>query len=99
MTMIDVSSKSHVLREATATGKIILKENTVNLIKNKKIAKGDPIFAAKIAAVQRKRAAKKLKREGRLPMHQGSVDKRLFKKYGARRGKYKDASKFPNRNI
>ena len=51
MTMIDVSSKSHVLREATATGKIILKENTMNLIKNKKIAKGDPIFAAKIAAV------------------------------------------------
>ena len=29
MTMIDVSSKSHVLREATATGKIILKVEEV----------------------------------------------------------------------
>ena len=51
MTMIDVSKKCHVFREATATGNIILKENTINLIKDKKIAKGDPIYTAKIAAV------------------------------------------------
>ena len=51
MTMIDVSKKSQVLREATATGNIILKTKTVSLIKNKEIAKGDPIYAAKIAAI------------------------------------------------
>lgn len=51
MTMIDVSSKNHLLREATATGSIFLKEKTVYKIKNRKIVKGDPIYAAKIAAV------------------------------------------------
>jgi cyclic pyranopterin phosphate synthase len=49
--MIDVSKKIYVFREATATGKIILKTKTVSLIKNRKIAKGDPIYAAKIAAI------------------------------------------------
>jgi cyclic pyranopterin phosphate synthase len=51
MTMIDVSQKNNILREATATGKIILKEKTVTLIKNREIKKGDPIYAAKIAAI------------------------------------------------
>jgi cyclic pyranopterin phosphate synthase len=51
MTMIDVSKKIYVMREATATGNIILKRKTVSLIKNQKIAKGDPIYAAKIAAI------------------------------------------------
>jgi cyclic pyranopterin phosphate synthase len=51
MTMIDVSRKMHVLREATATGDIILKRKTVNLIKNQEIAKGDPMYAAKISAI------------------------------------------------
>lgn len=51
MTMIDVSKKIHVLREATAVGQINLKRKTVNLIRNQEIAKGDPIYAAKIAAI------------------------------------------------
>ena len=51
MTMIDVSKKNFITREATATGKIILKQKTVSLIKNKEILKGDPIYAAKLAAV------------------------------------------------
>lgn len=51
MTMIDVSQKNNVIREAIATGKIILKQKTVNLIKNKEIFKGDPIYAAKLAAI------------------------------------------------
>ena len=49
--MIDVSRKIHALREATASGNIILKRKTVSLIKNQKIVKGDPINAAKIAAI------------------------------------------------
>lgn len=51
MSMIDVSQKNDVIREAIATGKIILKQKTVNLIKNKEIFKGDPIYAAKLAAI------------------------------------------------
>lgn len=51
MKMIDISQKNYVMREATATGKIILNKKTVNLIKNKEILKGDPIYAAKLAAI------------------------------------------------
>ncbi len=51
MSMVDVSSKAEIFREATATGKIQLKPETVNLIREKKIAKGDPLFTAKIAGV------------------------------------------------
>jgi len=51
MSMIDVSNKPEVFREATATGTIKLKPETVRLIKEGKIAKGDPICAAKIAGI------------------------------------------------
>lgn len=51
MAMVDISSKSEIFREATATGKIILKTETVNLIKAGKIAKGDPLYTAKIAGI------------------------------------------------
>jgi cyclic pyranopterin phosphate synthase len=49
--MVDVSGKAEILREATATGKIRLKPETVNLIREGKIAKGDPLYTAKIAGV------------------------------------------------
>jgi cyclic pyranopterin phosphate synthase len=49
--MVDVSSKAEVFREATATGKIKLKPETVNLIREGKIAKGNPLYTAKIAGV------------------------------------------------
>jgi cyclic pyranopterin phosphate synthase len=49
--MVDVSDKAEVFREATATGKIRLKPETVNLIKEGKIAKGNPLYTAKIAGV------------------------------------------------
>jgi cyclic pyranopterin phosphate synthase len=55
--MVDVSGKVETFREATATGKIRLKPATVNLIKEGKIAKGDPLYTAKIAGVL---AAKKM---------------------------------------
>ena len=51
MTMVDVSSKDEIFREATATGTIKLKPETINLIKTGKIAKGDPLYTAKIAGV------------------------------------------------
>ena len=49
--MVDVSDKAESYREATATGTIKLKAETVKLIKAGKIAKGDPIGTAKIAGV------------------------------------------------
>ncbi len=51
MAMVDVSDKGEVFREATARGSIRLKTETVNLIKAGKIAKGDPLYTAKIAGV------------------------------------------------
>ena len=51
VSMVDISSKPEVFREASATGTIRLKAKTMQLIKNGKIAKGDPIHTAKIAGV------------------------------------------------
>ena len=49
--MVDVSGKAEIFREATATGTIKLKPETVNLIEEGKIAKGDPLYTAKVAGV------------------------------------------------
>ena len=49
--MIDVSGKAEILREASATGFIKLQPKTIELIKSGKIAKGDPLYTAKIAGV------------------------------------------------
>jgi cyclic pyranopterin phosphate synthase len=49
--MIDVSEKPEVFREAAATGTIRLREETIRLIKEGKIAKGDPFYTAKIAGI------------------------------------------------
>ena len=51
MAMVDVSGKAEVFREATATGTIKLKAETIGLVQAGKIAKGDPLYAAKIAGV------------------------------------------------
>ncbi len=51
MTMVDVSAKPEIFREATATGKIKLKPPTITLIRSGKIAKGDPLYTAKIAGI------------------------------------------------
>jgi cyclic pyranopterin phosphate synthase len=51
MVMVDVSAKPQILREATATGKIRLKPKTVELMKNGKVAKGDPLQTAKTAGI------------------------------------------------
>jgi cyclic pyranopterin phosphate synthase len=49
--MVDVSGKAEIFREAKATGTIKLKPETVNLIKEGKIAKGNPLYTAKIAGI------------------------------------------------
>jgi len=51
MTMVDVSAKAEIFRQATATGTIKLKPQTINLIVEGKIAKGDPLYTAKIAGI------------------------------------------------
>jgi cyclic pyranopterin monophosphate synthase len=51
MAMVDVSDKAETFREATATGMIKLKPQTIDLIQSGKIAKGDPLYTAKIAGV------------------------------------------------
>jgi cyclic pyranopterin phosphate synthase len=51
VTMVDVSGKAEIFREATAKGIIKLKLETVSLIQEGKIAKGDPLYTAKIAGI------------------------------------------------
>ena len=51
MSMVDVSDKPEILREATATGTVKLKNETIRLIKEEKVAKGDPFHTAKIAGI------------------------------------------------
>ncbi len=51
MTMVDISAKPEVNREAYAAGLIRLKPETTALIEKGKIAKGDPLYASKIAGI------------------------------------------------
>jgi len=51
MSMIDITDKPEVYREATAKGSIRLTRETVRLIKEGRIEKGDPLYAARIAGV------------------------------------------------
>jgi cyclic pyranopterin monophosphate synthase len=51
LTMVDVSAKPEIFREATATGTIKLRPETILLIKEGKIAKGDPLYTSKIAGI------------------------------------------------
>jgi cyclic pyranopterin monophosphate synthase len=48
---VDISKKEVVYREATATGRICLKRETIDLIRKGKLEKGDPISLAAAAAV------------------------------------------------
>ena len=50
--MVDISKKDEVYRAAVAEGEIKLHSNTIKLIREGGIAKGDPIQIAKIAGIQ-----------------------------------------------
>ena len=49
--MFEIPGKAEIFREATAAGTIRLKPETLNLIREGKIAKGDPLYTAKIAGI------------------------------------------------
>ena len=51
MSMVDVTAKPEIYREAKAKGTIILKSETINLIKAGKIEKGKPFEVAKVAGI------------------------------------------------
>jgi len=49
--MIDISPKQAIVREAFAAGQIKLKPSTIKRLRAKRIAKGDAVAAAEIAAI------------------------------------------------
>ena len=49
--MVDVSAKKETYRRALASGIIYVGKEVFNLIKNKKMPKGDPITLAEVSAV------------------------------------------------
>jgi len=49
--MVDITTKKTVPREAIAVGEIKLKPSTVARLKSGRIEKGDPVAAAEIAAI------------------------------------------------
>ena len=49
--MIDISEKDTIIRIATASGKILLKKETIERIKQAKVKKGDVFTIAKISAI------------------------------------------------
>jgi len=51
MSMVDITEKPEVYRTATAKGRIKLKKETVKLIREGRIEKGDPLYTAKIAGI------------------------------------------------
>ncbi len=51
-TMVDITEKDIVYREAEAYGRIRLRRETINAIINKQIEKGDPTFVAALAGIQ-----------------------------------------------
>ena len=50
--MVNISGKHEVYREATASGEIHLRPETVELIRKGKVEKGDPIQVATLAGIQ-----------------------------------------------
>jgi cyclic pyranopterin phosphate synthase len=48
--MVDISAKSDVVREATAAGKIFLKEETLTAIREGTVVKGNVLATARVAA-------------------------------------------------
>ena len=49
--MIDVSGKEVTHRKALATGEIILGQKVIEMIKNKKMPKGDPLSIAEVSGI------------------------------------------------
>ncbi len=52
MGMIDVGEKPVVLREAEASGKILLSIKTMEAVRSGNVKKGDPLVVGEVAAIQ-----------------------------------------------
>jgi len=50
--MVDVSGKEMVQRTATATGRIVLRRETVEAVRTGTVRKGDPLAVAEVASIQ-----------------------------------------------
>jgi cyclic pyranopterin phosphate synthase len=51
MSMVDITAKPEIYREAKAKGTIKLKSETIQLIREGKVEKGDPFEVAKVAGI------------------------------------------------
>lgn len=51
MGMVDVGMKPKVERVARARGEIVLREETIKVIREGSVKKGDPLFAAELAGI------------------------------------------------
>ena len=60
MSMVDITSKPEIYREATAKGYIKLKEETTRRISEGKIEKGDPFSVARVAGILAAKSASSL---------------------------------------
>ena len=49
--MVDISSKEVTHRKALAVGEIILSSQLIEMIKNKKMPKGDPLAIAEVSGI------------------------------------------------
>ena len=49
--MVDVSSKEVTHRKALATGEIVLGSQVIQMIKSKKMPKGDPLSIAEVSGI------------------------------------------------
>lgn len=77
-TMVDISGKPPMHREAVAAGKIILAAATLDLLKKNRLQKGDVLAVARIAAIQGgKRTAELIPLCHPLAIHQLDVEFRV----------------------
>jgi molybdenum cofactor biosynthesis protein MoaC len=58
--MRDISKKTKTLRTAVATATLMLKRETIELIRQNRIPKGDPLTVAKVAAIQAAKSTSQL---------------------------------------
>ncbi|HLP44363.1 MAG TPA: cyclic pyranopterin monophosphate synthase MoaC [Candidatus Deferrimicrobium sp.] len=49
--MVDISAKKIMHREATASGAVLMQEETIRLVKDNRLKKGDVLSTARIAAI------------------------------------------------
>ena len=80
--MVDVSKKSSTVREAVADGRVRMRPETLALIRDNALKKGDALMAAQIAGIQAaKRTAELIPFCHPLPLEHISIDFDLDEEY------------------